>query len=459
MTAPKISFPAENSPQRANSSGSLNIRAKVVPLKPGRSLMDWIRLGKSARDLAGNGGIVRPITEEELSQHNTQSDAWICIRGRVYNITPYLEYHPGGIPEIMRGVGKDGTDLFDETHKWVNAESMLEKCFIGPLKRDIAKVKPSRTGSGRYLNASLGSLKSHNSLFVPGAQVDGFAVPVAPPTSPDPRYDWYQNDKIVTISIYTKKKNIKLEDIILELKDGKDFNAILLLGEKSFQIHLELGNVVTCQQVRISGDTGKVDILLTKETAGVRWVDLGQSLHGNNSLKLQKDRESRLWDCRVVSVEVVTHNCKLFCCELPDGVIMRVPIGHHIHLHRDVEGKENYWSLYFHDIVGCHYAKVLHYFALQCLAEHNFLTPILMLYFRCRFQVFYTVSQPTPEWDGYEGRVSMEMLLEILPSPPSTGHERELLICVCGPDPFTHHVIRMLKDLSYTENMIHAFLG
>lgn len=81
MTAPKISFPAENSPQRANSSGSLNIRAKVVPLKPGRSLMDWIRLGKSARDLAGNGGIVRPITEEELSQHNTQSDAWICIRG------------------------------------------------------------------------------------------------------------------------------------------------------------------------------------------------------------------------------------------------------------------------------------------------------------------------------------------------------------------------------------------
>lgn len=544
MTAPKISFPAENSPQRANSSGSLNIRAKVVPLKPGRSLMDWIRLGKSARDLAGNGGIVRPITEEELSQHNTQSDAWICIRGRVYNITPYLEYHPGGIPEIMRGVGKDGTDLFDETHKWVNAESMLEKCFIGPLKRDIAKVKPSRTGSGRYLNASLGSLKSHNSLFVPGAQVDGFAVPVAPPTSPDPRYDWYQNDKIVTISIYTKKKNIKLEDIILELKDGKDFNAILLLGEKSFQIHLELSNVVTCQQVRISGDTGKVDILLTKEMAGVRWLDLGQSLHGNNSLKLQKDRESRLWDCRVVSVEVVTHNCKLFCCELPDGVIMRVPIGHHIHLHRDVEGMKisrpytvvlpslrvspderehdgrRFYlmikiypagtvtptlstvdtgdSLRISDYSGdFEESRLIEAREIFLIAGGTGFTPMVRLIRHAvlensaaeksvkllfannqekdilwkeqltelaetasqRFQVFYTVSQPTPEWDGYEGRVSMEMLLEILPSPPSTGHERELLICVCGPDPFTHHVIRMLKDLSYTENMIHAFLG
>lgn len=81
MTAPKINFPAENSPQRANSAGSFNIRAKVVPLKPGRSLMDWIRLGKSGQDLAGTGGITHTVTVEELSKHNTEHDAWISIRG------------------------------------------------------------------------------------------------------------------------------------------------------------------------------------------------------------------------------------------------------------------------------------------------------------------------------------------------------------------------------------------
>ena len=63
-------------------------------------------------------------------------------------------------------------------------------------------------------------------------------------------------------------------------------------------------------------------------------------------------------------------------------------------------------------------------------------------FFACRFQEFYSVSQPTPEWDGYEGRVSMEMLLEILPPPLSAGHERELLIAVCGLDAFTQHMIR-----------------
>lgn len=34
--------------------------------------------------------------------------------GAVYNISHYCEFHPGGIAEIMRGAGKDGTRLFNE---------------------------------------------------------------------------------------------------------------------------------------------------------------------------------------------------------------------------------------------------------------------------------------------------------------------------------------------------------
>ena len=33
-------------------------------------------------------------------------------------------------------------------------------------------------------------------------------------------------------------QDIKIEDVILELKNDKDFSAIFILGEKSFQIHL-----------------------------------------------------------------------------------------------------------------------------------------------------------------------------------------------------------------------------
>lgn len=33
-------------------------------------------------------------------------------------------------------------------------------------------------------------------------------------------------------------QDIKVEDAILELKDGKDFDATFILGEKSFRVHL-----------------------------------------------------------------------------------------------------------------------------------------------------------------------------------------------------------------------------
>lgn len=34
--------------------------------------------------------------------------------GMVYNVTPYMDYHPGGEEELMKAAGIDGTDLFDQ---------------------------------------------------------------------------------------------------------------------------------------------------------------------------------------------------------------------------------------------------------------------------------------------------------------------------------------------------------
>lgn len=89
-----------------------NPRNKTA-LAPGHSLMDWIRLGNSGVDLTGVGGVPRIVTLSELASHNKQNDAWIAIRGIVFNVTRYMDFHPGGISELMRGVGKDATKLFE----------------------------------------------------------------------------------------------------------------------------------------------------------------------------------------------------------------------------------------------------------------------------------------------------------------------------------------------------------
>lgn len=79
------SFPTVNSPQRLSSSSSgdneqRGSRTKVA-LKPGRSLMHWIKLANGPKDIQGFNGRTFPVSLEELAKHNNVNDCWIAIRG------------------------------------------------------------------------------------------------------------------------------------------------------------------------------------------------------------------------------------------------------------------------------------------------------------------------------------------------------------------------------------------
>ena len=111
-----------------NATGSG--RTKVA-LQPGHSLMDWIRYCAEAKDLAGTGGKLLNVSEAELAKHNTKDDCWLAINGKVFNVTPYINYHPGGADKLMEGAGIDATEIFNDIHSWVNYESMLAKCLVG----------------------------------------------------------------------------------------------------------------------------------------------------------------------------------------------------------------------------------------------------------------------------------------------------------------------------------------
>jgi cytochrome-b5 reductase len=100
--------------------GSLE-KARKVQLEPGFSLPAWMTFSAD-KDLSGGVGKADLDEEEswkawpiaEIRKHNTREDFWSVIRGKVYNLTPYLRYHPGGIDILMKTAGNDGTVLFDK---------------------------------------------------------------------------------------------------------------------------------------------------------------------------------------------------------------------------------------------------------------------------------------------------------------------------------------------------------
>ena len=53
----------------------------------------------------------RTLTMNEVSQHTSKDDCWTVISGDVYDLTPYINRHPGG-EEILRACGADSTTLF-----------------------------------------------------------------------------------------------------------------------------------------------------------------------------------------------------------------------------------------------------------------------------------------------------------------------------------------------------------
>lgn len=69
---------------------------------------------------------------EEVAKHNIPQDCYLVIEDKVYDVTKYINSHPGG-NEILRGCGKDATDLFVGKPHSDAAVSIKESYYIGDL--------------------------------------------------------------------------------------------------------------------------------------------------------------------------------------------------------------------------------------------------------------------------------------------------------------------------------------
>merc|ERR1712000_99476 len=89
------------------------------------------------------------ISHEELAKHTSSDDLWMAIYGKVYDITSFLDDHPGGDEVLKDTAGRDASEEFEDVGHSDEAVAMLDQYLIGELeggkeeaKRDVA-VKPN----------------------------------------------------------------------------------------------------------------------------------------------------------------------------------------------------------------------------------------------------------------------------------------------------------------------------
>jgi cytochrome b involved in lipid metabolism len=128
--------------------------SRQVTLKPGHSPLDWAALTSDpnnklrGKDVPSDKLIRVPPSQLKHQNGRKGKDAWTVYQGKVYNITPYLPFHPGGEGELTRGAGQDAAKLFMEVHPWVNWEAMLGECLVGILVGEDEEQLGRNDGGG-----------------------------------------------------------------------------------------------------------------------------------------------------------------------------------------------------------------------------------------------------------------------------------------------------------------------
>eukprot|EP00842_Homolaphlyctis_polyrhiza_P004968 jgi/Hompol1/5472/HPOL_001962-RA len=91
---------------------------------------------------AANKGSVRTFRRSEIEQRAAAGEVLIIVHHKVYNLTKWVAYHPGGDLAVRHMAGKDATDAMIAFHPdWVFTER-LPRFYIGDLEKEDCITSP-----------------------------------------------------------------------------------------------------------------------------------------------------------------------------------------------------------------------------------------------------------------------------------------------------------------------------
>ena len=100
--------------------------------KPFEEFEKYLKLNPDPCGVQKTG--LKEYTMEEVAKHNAPPSIWSVYKGFVYDITMYIDYHPGG-SIINKVAGKDMTMLYNKFHAYVNIDKFIGAFKIGYIKK------------------------------------------------------------------------------------------------------------------------------------------------------------------------------------------------------------------------------------------------------------------------------------------------------------------------------------
>lgn len=81
------------------------------------------------------------FTFDEVSKHNESNDCWIVMNGKVYDVSSFMDEHPGGDEVLLAVTGKDATTDFDDIGHSESAKELVQKYLIGEIDESLIPQK------------------------------------------------------------------------------------------------------------------------------------------------------------------------------------------------------------------------------------------------------------------------------------------------------------------------------